>query len=103
MTTTKAIGLVAREVRFYSHHDEEAFFSWLDRIDGVSRYYGQGTEIVIELMDEYLSDLTLREILALFFRYGCEMAQLARFETNENRPWFCEPSSYWYHKVFLPS
>ena len=92
--------LVARLVRYFSELDEEMFFVWLDKLDCVSEYHGEGTDLLITLKGKRLDDSSLRELLALFNRYGVDMAQLARFETKENRSWFRDPRSYWYTRVF---
>jgi IS30 family transposase len=44
----------------------------------------------------------LRELLAVCKRYGVNMRQLAKFETAQNRVWFCDPQKYWHRAVFGP-
>ena len=44
--------------------------------------------------------LDLRSLLALCYRYGVDMWQLAKFETAANRSWFRAPRAFWYKAVF---
>lgn len=89
-----------RSVSFYSPEDEAAFFSWAVRIPGVSRVFGEGREIVIVVRNSTPSETTLRELLALLYRYKVSMSQLAGFVSEKNASWFKCPEAYWYRKVF---
>lgn len=93
--------LVARSVLFFSAYDEDAFFWWLNKLNCVSKYHGEGIDLVITLKDEFLDDDSLRELVALFGRYGIDMSQLAVFENDSNRLWFRNSKAYWYSKVFI--
>jgi len=92
--------LTAHAVVFFSRTDEQQFFDWLDKVPAVESYHGKGPDIIISLSDDQIGDDSLRELLALFTRYGVDMPQLAVFETNENRFWFRNPVKYWYRSVF---
>jgi hypothetical protein len=93
------IVLVATGVTYYHPNDETAFFEWLDRIECVASYRGEVRDLFISLKRRP-TRYDLLELLAFFFRYGIELAQLARFETKANRDWFCDPQSYWHQGVF---
>jgi hypothetical protein len=80
--------LIASEVLFFSACDEDAFFAWLDKLNCIIEYCGEGIALHITLNVALLDDSSLRELLALFFRYGVEMTQLARFATDVNCAWF---------------
>ena len=95
--------LIAREVLFYSAHDEDAFFEWLSKLDCIIEYHGEGIDLIITLREDLLDDNSLRELLALFNRYSVDMAQLAQFETDLNRSWFRNTRAYWYTRIFLNS
>jgi hypothetical protein len=41
-------------------------------------------------------DRSLRELIALFWRYQGPLPQLAQFDTPSSREWFKEPAAYWY-------
>ena len=92
--------LVVPSCRFYSSRDEDLFFAWLKGIPGVVSVTGRGKELLVGLRSSRLSQLALRELLAIHLRYRLPMRQLARFETPQNRSWFRSPESHWHGKVF---
>jgi len=85
---------------YFSELDEAAFFSWLERIPGVTKVEGHLTTLIVTTKSAKLSDRSLRELLGLFYRYRVPMRQLAQFETPKNRHWFRMRTKYWYRKVF---
>jgi hypothetical protein len=85
---------------YWSAGDEAAFFAWLQSIPGVESVTGEGSELHIKLRSSRLSQPALRELIALYARYGGDMRELARFETVSNSTWFRSPISYWYEGVF---
>src|SRR5205807_6379605 len=85
---------------YFSPSDEAAFFAWLKSIPGVVRVEGVGRRLVVTLRSKRLSDVALRELIALHTRYKLPMRSLAQFETPKNRPWFRSPAMHWYRKVF---
>jgi hypothetical protein len=91
--------LVATGVTYYHPNDEAAFFEWLDRMECVDSYRGEIRDLFITLKRRP-TKYDLGELLAFFFRYGIDMAQLARFETKANRAWLRDPQKYWHHRVF---
>jgi len=91
--------LVASNVVYYHQHDETAFFEWLARIGCVERFYGEGRSLFICLKRRPKQD-DLRELLAFFFRYGIDMTQLARFETQSISAWLRNPQAYWHERMF---
>jgi hypothetical protein len=92
--------LEATAVRYYSQFDEASFFAWLDRIPCVDGYTGRGETLYITVDRNKTSDDCLRELVALFFRYGVDMKQLSIFSSDTNRAWFESPNAYWYDRVF---
>jgi hypothetical protein len=92
--------LLIREGTYFSQSDEDAFFSWLQSIPGVLRVVGTPDGLVVTLRTKRLSQMALRELLALHFRYGLPMHELAQFETSQNKSWFCAPGMYWHKAVF---
>jgi hypothetical protein len=87
-------------MHYYSRSDEAAFFGWLQSIPGVTGIRGQGQEIVIRLKSKKLSQTALRELLALYRRYGGDMSELQQFANDTNCSWFQNPDAYWYNAVF---
>lgn len=95
------ITLVAREVMYFSAGDEHCFFAWLDRIAAVKSVRGRGRDVAIELDENACTDADLRELLALFHRYGVELQQLRQLITNANAHWFRDNQrTYWHDAVF---
>lgn len=85
---------------FYSSQDEASFFSWLERIPGVSRVVGAGRGLEVTLSSSQLSDDALREMLSLHQRYQLPMRHLAMFRSIANESWFAAPATYWHEAVF---
>jgi hypothetical protein len=92
--------LAATGVRYYSEGDEAAFFGWLDKIPCVDHYTGSGETLYITVSCKQMSEVCLRELIALFFRYRVDMKQLSVFSSAANRAWFKNPEAYWYNGVF---
>lgn len=92
--------LLIREGTYFSQSDEAAFFQWLESIPGVVCVVGTQEGLNVSLRSKRLSQVALRELLALHFRYGLPMQQLAQFETPQNRAWFRAPYMYWHKAVF---
>jgi hypothetical protein len=91
--------LVCKRVTFYSEQDESLMFQWLKRIRAVRRVEGTGDSIVLHV-GRRISGSSLRELLALFYRYRISMRQLAQFLTERNNSWFASPMAFWYKAVF---
>lgn len=82
-------------IRFGSQLDEKYLFVWAAEIPGFLRWE-QDTLV----MRSRLSESSLRDVLALFSRYGIPMAQLAQFRNSKNEQWFTAPHMYWHERVF---
>jgi len=91
--------LICKQIWFYSPGDERAFFGFAERIKGIRKIEGIRDEIHLHFSMR-LSDASLRDLLALFYRYKIAMRQLSQFETARNRAWFCDRQEYWFKKVF---
>jgi hypothetical protein len=95
----EALILVASSVRYGSQLDEIAFFNWLDRLNFVEGYRGELRDLIITLKRRPTTQ-DLRDLLALFHRYGVDMSQLKQFETRSNREWLRNPDAYWHKSMF---
>jgi hypothetical protein len=85
--------------RFFSAKDEDVFFSWVDAIPSIVSIEGTGKSMNITFAKRRISQRDLREILALFHRYGLDKRVLACFDRSE-WAWFRDPKSYWFAEVF---
>ena len=92
--------LLIKEGYYYSQLDEDAFFHWLTSISGVVRVVGTPKGLEVTLRSKRLSEASLRDLLAIYFRYGLPMRELAVFESESNRHWFRSRDKYWFTKVF---
>ncbi|MBF6167271.1 hypothetical protein IU486_21310 [Streptomyces gardneri] len=93
--------LEATDVWYHSRGDEAAFFEWLNSIPSVRSYGGRLStlEIVVETP---VDDGSLRELLALFYRYRIGLAQLRQLDNSQIGHWFRDPQKRWHRDVFGP-
>lgn len=98
--SSEFVELEATGVRFFSQGDEAAFFGWLENLDCVDRYEGRGLTLFILVNAAAVDEDGLRELLALFRRYGVELKQLSVFDCSEFANWFRSEQAYWYKEIF---
>jgi hypothetical protein len=98
--TAVALELTAQELCFFSQLDEDAFFEWLKKLRCVSKFEGKGEALVIRVLNAKVDEFALRELLALFHRYGLDMKQLSIFDKRGCAGWFHNKEAYWYESVF---
>ena len=94
------IVLRADSVKYCSQFDEDAFFEWLNKIQCISQYDGEGSILYIYILRNLVDDCCLREVLAIFYRYNIDMKQLVVFMTKKNKGWLSTPTAYWFDRVF---
>lgn len=85
---------------YFSPGDETAFFTWLQSIPGVVSVGGAGLALHIRLRSKRLSANSLRELIALYWRYGGFLPDLAQFENPSNTAWLRAPRAFWYRRMF---
>ena len=84
-----------------SQGDEDSFFCWLYSIPGYVTCRGVGTELFIHFSLKDVTRTGLRELVALFKRYGVpDLAQLRVFKDSSVGAWFSSPETYWYEDIF---
>ena len=74
-------------MRYYSLRDEAAFFEWLQEIPGVVSVTGVGRELHIKTRSTRLRQDALRELIAIYRRYGGNFKELLIFRTPANKSW----------------
>ena len=99
-TQPGAIELQATGVRFFSQGDEAAFFDWLKKLPMVENIEGRGRTLHIRVNSSAVDEDSLRELLALFHRYGIDLAQLIVFDREDFAEWFRHPDAYWHQEIF---
>ena len=93
------IQFVATDVLYYHDADERAFFEWLDRMCFVDGYHGIVRDLFI-VLNRFPTDEDLLEIFGFCRRYGIDMTQLAKFETDDNRDWMRDTKMVWSNEIF---
>jgi hypothetical protein len=93
--TTPLTELVAEPIFWYSKLDEECFFVWLKKIEAVRNVFGEGRVIIIQCAPPPIDDKSLRELTALFVRYGIKTEQLDAYLCDANRSWFADENTFW--------
>ena len=91
---SETITLVAKQVRYFSSFDENAFFYWLNKIEGIS-WRGMRDELHIDVPAFEVPDDVVRELIALFFRYEIELKQIRNLINASNNAWISNPKAYW--------
>lgn len=81
---------------FMSQLDEKYLFEWAEEISCVMGW----SQDKLIIRSRRISESNLRELLAMFWRYGIPMTQLAQFKNSANVVWFTDPLKYWHKKVF---
>lgn len=89
--------LLAVGVDYYSKHDEQAFFEWLQRIDGFKTMNGVGGELRIYI-EPQIDKYGLRDLIGLFFRYNVDLTQIPR--AFPRRSWMRQETAYWFAAMF---
>jgi hypothetical protein len=92
--------LIAKSVTFYSLGDEAVFFGWLKAITCIGEITGIGGELHLKIKRRHISRSDLRDLIAISFRYGIAMRQLAQFQTDKNEIWFKNKHAYWHKEIF---
>lgn len=91
--------IVATDVLYYHEADERAFFEWLDRMSCVREYHGEVRDLFINF-NRFSTDDDLWEVIGFCRRYGIDMSQLAKFETDENSVWMRDPNLVSHAEIF---
>ncbi len=94
------ITLTAEATVFYSPGDESAFFTWLKAMNFVHSVRGSGRYLDIVMSPAAMNEYDLRELLALFYRYGVDMKQLSVFSDGSQFEFLRDRRGYWYKHIF---
>lgn len=96
---SQPLQIIATDILYYHDADERGFFEWLDRMTFVEDYYGAVRDLFINL-NRLPTDDNMWEIIGFCRRYGVDMAQLAKFETPENKAWLRDPDMVFCREIF---
>ena len=89
-----------KKVTFYSKGDEDTFFGWAHNIPAIKEVFGDVEDIVLLIGSVSIEDSSLRELIALLYRYNLPLQQLAIFKNPSNQEWFQNENKFWYSGVF---
>lgn len=87
-------------VQFFSQGDEAAFFCWLKSLPFVEHIEGRGRTLYVKINSPAVDEDGLRELLALFHRYGVDLAQLIAFDREAFSEWFRSSDAFWNKDIF---
>lgn len=73
---------------------------WLEGIEAIENIEGVGREIHLSFKCKTLSDDTLRDLIAIMYRYKIDMRCLAKFLNKSNESWLRDKKMYWYEQIF---
>jgi hypothetical protein len=94
--------ITIREIDYFSERDENIFFTWLNEIPAIVKKQGIANNLHLHIDQKKLNETGLRELLALFQRYGIDMKQLKTFLNEDNKGWFFEnKEAFWHQRVFV--
>lgn len=79
------VKLICTPLSFYTENDEEAFFSWLEKISCIEKYEGIGNELHLYVTSKNISIMELRDLIGIFDRYDFAGSQLIMFKTDKNK------------------
>jgi hypothetical protein len=71
---------------YWSEGDEQAHFDWLDRIACVREARGRGTRVFLTINPNDVTPSDLRELIAIYRRYGGDLEQLKILEETTDAP-----------------
>ena len=94
------IKLECKRVRFFSELDELEFTDRIKKIHCIESFEGISDSIFLKIKSRNISNLCLRELISLFYRYKINMTQLADFLNEKNKSWFLNEKAFWYNKTF---
>lgn len=77
-----------KRIKFFSTHDEYAFFDWIKKSKCIANFKGIKDKILLIFDNKEISKEELHELIALFRRYKINKKQLEVFLNEENKDLF---------------
>lgn len=69
---------------YWSEYDEQVHFDWMRRVACVRDVRGVGSRVYLDVDEAAANDEDVRELIAVYFRYGGDLRQLLKLA--EGRP-----------------
>jgi hypothetical protein len=67
---------------FYSEGDEQALFGWIDEINCIQNAYGRVNRMFLVIDEEKMTRDNYWELVAIYRRYGGDLAQFKVFDAK---------------------
>ncbi|MNS03135.1 hypothetical protein D3C72_344630 [compost metagenome] len=85
---------------FYSRGDERRFFQGLDEVSAIKSVVGSGRGLFLDFDMRLLGQESLRDLIALLWRYQIPLEPLALFAERKKFAWLLDKRAYWYKSMF---
>ena len=85
---------------FYSQGDESRLFAALEAFAAVCKIRGVGRGIDVKLDIRRLSRESLRDLIALLYRYRIPLRPLGVLADRRRFAWLNDPLKYWHRSMF---
>ncbi|WP_162898973.1 hypothetical protein [Ralstonia solanacearum] len=85
---------------FYSSGDESRFFKGLEEISAIKGFAGSGRGLRVSLDMRSLGQESLRDLIALLWRYQISLEPLALLAQRKKFIWLQDKRSYWHKSMF---
>jgi len=86
--------------RFYSRGDERRLFQGLNDISAIENIQGVGKNLLLTIKVNSLNKGSMRELLALLWRYGIPLMPLRSLAEKTKFSWLNDEQGYWYGSMF---
>jgi hypothetical protein len=85
---------------FYSMGDERRFFQGLNDNPAISDIKGIGRQLECDLMLRNLNRDSLRDLMALLWRYGISLKPISVLSERKKFEWLNDERGYWHRSMF---
>ena len=100
--------VIPEPLLWYSQRDENQFFNSLLSIFAIKSFIVRPgkplqdipNELILMLDEPFMDDYSLRDLIALMYRYSLDMTCLSQQCTHQNAHWFKNPKMFWYQNIF---
>jgi hypothetical protein len=86
--------------RFYSSGDERRLFQGFEEIAAIQDVRGIGRNLLLTIKVGHLNKNSMRELLALLWRYGIPLMPLRSFAEKTKFAWLNDEQGYWHSSMF---
>jgi hypothetical protein len=94
------VRIVIEESMYFSKGDEKRFYDGLNAVKAIKKIHGQLSELYLEVALSELHSDDMRELLALFWRYGVSLSFLKEVAVKKNFAWLRDTKKFWYKDLF---